>query len=104
MRGCRGATVEEVNAHYGPTLQDCLKAEAQRLTPPAREVYTVRWVVLNEGRTAQVHLEQQRQDRGPLAQCLRTRLADWRYPRFKGEWQHVEQRFTIDAVPRRDLR
>ena len=96
--------VEEVNAHYGPTLQDCLKAEAQRLTPPAREEYTVRWVVLNDGHTAQVHLGQQHRDQGPLAACLRKRLADWRYPRFKGEWQHVEQTFNIDAVPRLNVR
>ena len=38
---------------------------------------------------------------GRLGQCLRDRFAVWRYPKYAGELQHVEQSFTISARSQR---
>lgn len=89
--------VREVNAHYGISLQSCLAEEASRLRPPAQERYTVRWVVLNDGRVGEMHMERKDRQDGPLAQCFRQKLAVWRYPRYDGEFQHVEQTFAVSA-------
>lgn len=95
--GLSPEAVRAVNDHFGVTLQDCLSEQARRITPPSQERYTVRWVVLNEGRVGEVHLNRKELDQGPLAQCLRQRLAVWRYPRYRGEFQHVEQTFVVSA-------
>lgn len=97
--------VREVNAHYSVTFQECLGAEAQRLTASAQvqssQSYRVRWVVQNDGRAGELRMDRKELDDGPLAQCLRRKLAVWRYPRYEGELQHVEQSFVISASTRR---
>lgn len=93
--------VREVNAHYAPTLQRCLTEEAARLRAPMQERYTVRWVVLNDGRVGELHLDRKELDDGPLANCLRAQFSLWRYPRYTGEYQHVEQSFLVTARTRR---
>jgi hypothetical protein len=89
--------VREVNAHYGVTLQECLTGEAKRLQPPAEERYTVRWIVRNDGRVSEVVLDRRESNDGPLARCMRSQMAVWRYPRYEGELQHVEQSFLVTA-------
>jgi hypothetical protein len=89
--------VREVNAHFGVTLQECLTAEAARLRPPAQERYTVRWTVRNDGRVAELLIDKHDANDGPLASCLRSQMAVWRYPRYEGELQHVEQTFMVVA-------
>jgi hypothetical protein len=89
--------VREVNAHFGVTLQECLTAEAARLRPPAQERYTVRWTVRNDGRVAEMLLDKHDTNDSQLALCLRSQMAVWRYPRFEGELQHVEQSFLVVA-------
>ncbi len=90
-------TVREVNAHFGFTLQPCLAQQAARLVPPAEERYEVRWVVRNDGRVIDMNMGRKDRQESPLAACLREKLAGWRYPRYQGEYQHVEQQFLITA-------
>jgi len=89
--------VKEVNDHYGCLLEECLAAQAERLRPPDSETYEVRWMVLNDGRVGEVHLKRKEDDESALGDCLRQQFAVWRYPKYQGEFQHVEQRFIVSA-------
>lgn len=100
-RGLSGELVKEVNEHFAVLLQECLSVEALRLTPPNSETYEVRWMVLNDGKVGEVHLGRKEQEETDLARCLRKQFTTWRYPRYDGEAQHVEQRFTVSAHQRR---
>jgi hypothetical protein len=99
--GLKPDTVREVNEHYGVILQECLAQQAERLVPPAYETYQVEWMVNNDGHVDQVHMAHRDQDNTPLAECLRAQFAWWRYPRYDGEAQHVEQSFIVSARERR---
>ncbi|MBL8955187.1 MAG: hypothetical protein JNK82_30700 [Myxococcaceae bacterium] len=99
--GLAADTVRTVNEHYNISLQECLAAEAGRLVPPAYETYEVQWMVGNDGRVDQVHMGKKTQDETELAMCLRRVFAVWRYPRYEGEAQHVQQSFTVSAHQRR---
>ncbi len=89
--------VKEVNEHFACLLQECLAAQADRLRPPDSQTYEVRWMVLNDGRVGEVHLRNKDDDASPLAECLRRQFAVWRYPKYQGEFQHVEQSFIVTA-------
>jgi hypothetical protein len=39
-------------------------------------------------------------DQSQLAKCLRAQFNGWRYPKYEGEYQNVEQSFTVTAVVR----
>jgi len=99
--GLAADTVRTVNEHYNVSLQECLAAEAARLVPPAYETYNVQWMVGNDGRVDQVHMGKKDQDDTELAMCLRRVFVVWRYPRYDGEAQHVQQSFTVSAHQRR---
>lgn len=88
--------VREVNQHYAPLLEACLTEEARRLGSTEGREYEVSWAVHNDGRVYDAHLRSDL-DRTPLADCLRAQFALWRYPRFDGEYQHVQQRFNVRA-------
>ncbi len=91
--------VKQVGEHYAPPLQACLAEQARRLIAPDQAEYEVRWVVFNDGRVGEVHLQPDFEV-SPLATCLRRQFSLWRYPRFEGEWQNVAQRFTVTASTR----
>ncbi|MEW6435329.1 MAG: hypothetical protein AB1730_27865 [Myxococcota bacterium] len=92
--------VKAVNEHYAPLLEECLSEQAQRLTPPDAQRFQVSWTVQNDGRVREAHLRRDLDDT-LLARCLRRQFSAWRYPRFTGELQHVEQSFLVSAVERR---
>lgn len=96
--------VHTVNEHYAPLLQDCLAAQAKRLRPPDSARYELRWMVFNDGRVGEVHFKDAALETSDLASCLRAQFATWRYPPYQGEWQHVDQAFTVTAVERRTQR
>ncbi|MBK7861941.1 MAG: hypothetical protein IPJ65_25660 [Archangiaceae bacterium] len=98
--GLGADTVRTVNEHYNVSLQECLAAEAARLVPPAYETYQVQWMVHNDGRVDDVHMARKDQDETELALCLRRVFPLWRYPRYDGEAQHIEQSFTVSAHQR----
>ncbi len=89
--------VRLVNEHFGVLMQDCLQREAARLSPPASARYEVHWMVTNDGRVDQVRMGRKDHDTSPFADCVRKQFAMWRYPRYSGERQHVEQVFTVNA-------
>ncbi len=93
-------TVKKVNGHYGVLLEGCLAEQAQRMTPPQQARFDVRWMVVNDGRVSQVEVPQVGAEH-PLAQCLKKQFLLWRYPKYDGEYQHVEQSFTVTAAVRR---
>ncbi len=99
--GLAADQVKRVNEHFNCLAQECLSLEAGRLVPPEQAIYEVRWVVKNDGRVGEVHFARKEHEQGPLAECLRKQFAWWRYPRYEGEWQNVEQRFTVSAHERR---
>lgn len=98
--GLSAEQVKQVNEHYAPLLQECLAEQARRLAPPDAQRYEVAWTVQNDGRVRTAHLRKDLDDT-PLAKCLRAQFSSWRYPRFTGELQHVEQSFLVTAVERR---
>lgn len=98
--GLSGDQVKAVNEHYAPLLQQCLSEQARRLTPPDAQRFEVSWTVQNDGRVREAHLRRDLDDT-PLAKCLRQQFSAWRYPRFTGELQHVDQSFLVSAVERR---
>ncbi|MDP3232809.1 MAG: hypothetical protein Q8N26_08535 [Myxococcales bacterium] len=102
--GLSSDQVRAVNEHYAPLLQECLSAQARRLKPPDAVRYELRWMVFNDGRVGEVHFKNPAADDSELGRCLRAQFETWRYPRYDGEWQHVEQAFTITAVERRSER
>jgi hypothetical protein len=101
--GLTADQVKLVNEHYAPLAQECLAEQARRLIPPDAQRYEVSWTVQNDGRVREAHLRRDLDDT-PLAKCLRKQFAPWRYPRFTGELQHVEQSFLVTAVERRPAR
>ncbi|HZH03981.1 MAG TPA: hypothetical protein VEY30_09365 [Myxococcaceae bacterium] len=96
-QGLAPAVVGEVSAHYGVTVQECLAAEATRLVPPSSVTYRVRWTVRNDGRVDRVTVDGQEGRDVPVARCLVGQLSRWRYPRYSGEFQNVEQAFVVHA-------
>ena len=101
--GLSADQVRVVNEHFAPLLQECLSEQARRMTPPDAQRFEVRWVVFNDGRVGEVHLRKEL-DESLLAKCLRAQFNGWRYPRYEGEYQNVEQSFTVTAVERRAVR
>ncbi len=102
--GLSAEQVRVVNEHYAPLLQECLAAQAKRLRPPESARYEVRWMVFNDGRVGEVHFKEPGLESSELATCVRAQFETWRYPPYQGEWQHVEQSFTVSAVERRTQR
>ncbi|MGV3620334.1 MAG: hypothetical protein ACO1OB_05940 [Archangium sp.] len=98
--GLTSEHVRQVNEHFAPLLQECLNEQAKRMTPPDAARFEVRWVVFNDGRVGEAHLRRDL-DETLLAKCLRAQFDGWRYPRYEGEYQNVEQSFTVTAVERR---
>ncbi|MFO0595627.1 MAG: hypothetical protein U0228_09990 [Myxococcaceae bacterium] len=98
--GLSADQVRMVNDHFAPLLQECLAEQAKRMMPPDAQRFEVRWVVFNDGRVGEAHLRRDL-DETPLAKCLRSQFVTWRYPRYDGEYQNVEQAFTVTASERR---
>ncbi len=92
MDGLPPEMLRSVHAEFGPLLTPCLQAEARRSSGTVQ----VSWVVLNDGRIADLAVRQQPAT-SALSTCLRGQLARWRYPKYRGEWQHVEQEFRLTA-------
>jgi hypothetical protein len=89
--------VKRVGQHYAPLLQACLVAQSKSLKAGERERYAVQWTVQNDGRVGEPKLTRKDLAGSPLDQCLREQFAYWRYPKFKGEWQNIEQIYTVET-------
>lgn len=99
--GLTAADVKRVNSHFGILVEACLDAEKGRIPPLSQYTYKVKWVVQNDGSVAKVQVGGDGRQDSSLGQCLVTQFNNWRYPRYAGEFQHVEQDFTIANRTRR---
>lgn len=98
--GLNAERVRSVGNHYAPLLQQCLKEEADRARFRGAQQYEIQWVIRNDGQVSEAHLRKDL-DSTPLAECVRAQFRFWRYPRFTGEYQNIEQTFTVTANTRR---
>jgi hypothetical protein len=94
--GLPSEVVQRVSRQYEVLVNDCLKAEPRR-EHAAEDVtrYGLHWTVLNDGHVAELRMERKDLESSPLAQCLREAFTTWRYPRYGGQLQHVDQEFTL---------
>ena len=86
----------EATDHYAVLLTSCLQEFGEK---SGSGRYKVSWTILNDGHVtnvAAVNVDPQ----GQLLRCLKSQFAHWRYPRYKGEWQHVEQEFRVSGTTR----
>jgi hypothetical protein len=90
--------VRQVNQHYEILLRPCLRAVGERLQRHTTSTYQLRWTVKPDGTVGNVQISSGYDPSGGLVQCLRQKLAIWRYPRYRGELQHVEQSFTVAST------
>jgi hypothetical protein len=100
----QGLSVDDVrlvNQHFQVLIEDCLASEASHIEQPGSVIYHLRWIALNDGRVDQVTFDRREQDQGTLADCIRKQFAVWRYPRYRGEYQHIDQEFTITRRERK---
>jgi hypothetical protein len=99
--GLSPADVKKVNAHFNVLVEACLDAEKGRIPPLSQYTYNVKWVVQNDGSVGKVEVGGDGRQDSSLGQCLVSQFSNWRYPRYAGEFQHVEQKFTIANRTRR---
>ena len=99
--GLSADDVKRVNAHYGVLMEQCLEAEKGRMPPLSSYRYQVRWVVQNDGSVTKVRIGGDGSESTPLGQCIKGQFASWRYPRYAGEFQNVEQTFLVSARQKR---
>lgn len=92
--GLSPSFVREVGEHYGALLQGCLAEEGRRLPPSSEVEYRLQWVVVNDGRVFRARIEGSPATPAFEA-CVTRQFETWRYPRYTGEWQHVEQTFRL---------
>jgi hypothetical protein len=93
--------VKKVNAHFGVLVEPCLDAEKTKIPPLSQYTYKLRWVVQNDGSVGKVEVGGDGRQDSDLGRCLVDQFNNWRYPRYAGEFQHVEQNFTIANRSRR---
>ena len=86
-----------VQDEYAVLLHPCLKANGEK---SGGGRYPIGWMILNDGRVTDVHVSPADPE-GALVTCLRAQFARWRYPKYSGEWQHVEQEFRVSSTEQR---
>ncbi len=94
--GLAPAEARVATDHYAVLLTPCLQQYGEK-TGSGR--YKLSWTILNDGRVtnvAAVNVD----PKGRLMGCLKDQFTRWRYPRYKGEYQHVEQEFRVSGTTR----
>lgn len=84
-----------VSDEFSVLVHDCLLTQARHSGQAGEARYLIHWTLRNDGHVDAVHLDRKDADQGPLAECLRGAFSVWRYPRYAGELQHVDQEFQI---------
>lgn len=88
------ARIQAVVAREQRTLAECFRDEAAR-SPDFRGDIPIEFAVGNDGRVAQVWIDQPRFKAGPLKDCLGRKLAAWRFDSFPGQRPTVALTFGI---------
>jgi hypothetical protein len=86
--------IQAVVAREQRTLAECFKAEASR-SPDFSGDIPLEFAVGNDGRVAQLWIDQPRFKSGPLKDCLTRKLAAWRFDTFPGQRPTVALTFGI---------
>jgi hypothetical protein len=76
------------------TLAPCFRAEAER-SPDFRGDVPIEFAIANDGRVAQLWIDEPRFRKGPLEACLSAALAAWRFDPFPGQRPTVSIAFRI---------
>ena len=76
------------------TLAPCFRAEADR-SPDFRGEVPIEFAIGNDGRVAQLWIDEPRFRSGPLKECLSKALAGWRFDPFPGQRPTVSLAFGI---------
>ncbi|HSN15930.1 MAG TPA: AgmX/PglI C-terminal domain-containing protein [Anaeromyxobacteraceae bacterium] len=88
------ARIQAVVAREQRTLAVCFKEEANRSPDFAGDI-PIEFAVGNDGRVAQVWIDQPRFKAGPLKDCLLKKLGGWRFDSFPGQRPTVALTFGI---------
>lgn len=88
------ARIQAVVAREQRTLAECFKGEAGR-SPDFTGDIPLEFAVGNDGRVAQLWIDQPRFKSGPLRDCLLKKLAAWRFDPFPGQRPTVALTFGI---------
>ena len=75
-------------------LAPCFRAEAQR-SPDFRGDVPIEFAIGNDGKVAQLWIDEPRFKEGPLRECLLRALAAWRFDPFPGQRPTVSLAFGI---------
>jgi hypothetical protein len=76
------------------TLAPCFRAEAER-SPDFTGDVPIEFAIGNDGRVAQLWVDEPRFRHGPLAECLTAALGAWRFDPFPGQRPTVSLAFRI---------
>ncbi len=96
QKALAASLVKEVGAHFAPLIDDCLRAEVVRVQQGESRNFATRWTIGYDGRVKKVKIGAAAASESPFGQCLEAQFAVWRYPRYQGEQQHVEQTFSVE--------
>ncbi len=88
------ARIQAVVGREQRTLAECFKAEAAR-SPDFSGNIPIEFAVANDGRVAQVWIDEPRFKNGALKDCLAKKLAAWRFDPFPGQRPTVALTFGI---------
>ena len=88
------ARIQAVVAREQRTLAECFRAEASR-SPDFSGDIPLEFAVGNDGRVAQLWIDEPRFKSGPLKDCLARKLGAWRFDAFPGQRPTVALTFGI---------
>jgi hypothetical protein len=88
------ARIQAVVAREQRTLAECFRAEASR-SPDFAGNIPIEFAVGNDGRVAQVWIDEPRFKSGPLKDCLANKFKGWRFDPFPGQRPTVALTFGI---------
>jgi pimeloyl-ACP methyl ester carboxylesterase len=88
------ARIQAVVGREQRTLAECFKAEAAR-SPDFSGNIPLEFAVGNDGRVAQLWIDEPRFKNGPLKDCLTKKLGAWRFDSFPGQRPTVALTFGI---------
>jgi hypothetical protein len=89
-----GRKIQSVVGREQRTLAPCFRAEAER-SPDFRGNVPIEFAIGNDGKVAQLWIDEPRFKQGPLHDCLVKALAGWRFDPFPGQRPTVTLAFGI---------
>jgi hypothetical protein len=88
--------IQSVVAREQRTLAPCFRIEAQR-SPDFRGDIPIEFAIGNDGRVADLWIDEPRFRQGPLRECLLRTLRAWTFEPFPGQRPTVSLAFRIDG-------